>query len=97
MTAGLMKLFSADIKVGFLAHANRFAAAAADGQVLAPAKDMAEMHRIVFNDRLDAALCALFVLVVASLAFFSVRSCIEAYRSRGWTARELPGDLVPAE
>jgi carbon starvation protein len=97
MTAGLLKLFSADIKVGFLAHANRFAAAAADGQLLAPAKDMAEMQRIIFNDRLDAALCALFVLVVASIVFFSVRSCLQAYRARSWTARELPGNLAPAE
>ena len=97
MTAGLLKLFSSDPKVGFLAHANRFAAAAADGQILAPAKDMAEMQQIIFNDRFDAALCALFVLVVASLMVFGVRSCIAAYRARGWTAAELPGNIVPAE
>ena len=66
-------------------------------QLLAPAKDMAEMQQIIFNDRFDAALCAMFVLVVASLVVFSVRSCIVAYRSRGWTAAELPGNLVPAE
>ena len=97
MTAGLLKLFSSDPKVGFLAHANRFSAAAAQNQLLAPAKDMAEMQQIIFNDRFDAALCAMFVLVVASLVVFSVRSCIVAYRSRGWTAAELPGNLVPAE
>jgi carbon starvation protein len=97
LTAGLMKLFSPDPAVGFLAHAGRFAAAAAEGTVLAPAKDMAEMHRIVFNDRLDATLCGLFVLVVLAILVFGARSCLEAYRARGWTAAEAPTHAVPAE
>ena len=49
------------------------------------------MQQIIFNDRIDAALCAMFVLVVASLVVFSVRSCIVAYRSRGWTAARAAG------
>src|ERR671932_415114 len=64
LTAGLEKLFHPNPAIGFIAHANKFSAAAAANQVLAPAKSVAEMQRVVFNDWVDAALCALFVLVV---------------------------------
>ncbi|MBU2017781.1 MAG: carbon starvation protein A, partial [Alphaproteobacteria bacterium] len=63
LSAGWLKLFSADAKVGFLAHAAKFSAAAQAGEVLAPAKSMQEMQRIIFNDWIDAALVALFLAV----------------------------------
>ena len=64
LTAGLQKLLSADPKIGFLSHAAKFQDAAA--AVLAPAKSMDEMTRIVFNDYLDATLAAAFVVVVVT-------------------------------
>jgi len=97
VSAGSLKLFSPDAKIGFLAHAAKFSEAAARGEVLAPAKSMAEMHRIIFNDRIDAALCALFLAVVLSLLFFAVKTCIAARRSSEPTAREIPASAVPAE
>ncbi|WP_374595076.1 carbon starvation CstA family protein [Sphingosinicella sp.] len=97
VSAGSLKLFSPDPKIGFLAHAAKFSEAAARGEVLAPAKSMAEMHRIIFNDRIDAALCALFLAVVLSLLFFAVKTCIAARRSSEPTAREIPASAVPAE
>ena len=56
MTAGLEKVFSPNPAVGFLAHARRFGDAMADGKILAPAKTLAEMGRVVFNDYVDATL-----------------------------------------
>ncbi|MFD0847341.1 carbon starvation CstA family protein [Sphingosinicella xenopeptidilytica] len=97
VSAGSLKLFSPDPKIGFLAHAAKFSEAAARGEVLAPAKSMAEMNRIIFNDRIDAALCALFLAVVLSLLFFAVKTCIAARRSSEPTAREIPASAVPAE
>ncbi|BAK65790.1 carbon starvation protein A [Sphingobium sp. SYK-6] len=97
VSAGALKLFSADPAVGFLAHARRFSDAAARGELLAPAKSMAEMRRIIFNDRIDAALCALFLAVVLSLLFFTVRSCIAARRSDVATAREVVPAMAAAE
>lgn len=97
ISAGSLKLFSPDPKIGFLSHAAKFSEAAARGEVLAPAKSMAEMHRIIFNDRIDAALCALFLAVVLSLLFFAVKTCIAARRSSEPTAREIPASAVPAE
>ena len=95
-TAGLLKIFSADAKVGFLTHANIYADAIARGEVLKPAKSMAEMHRIVFNDRIDAALCGLYLLVVLSILFYAIRTCLEAYRASAPTVREEPA-LAAAE
>ncbi|MES3094834.1 carbon starvation CstA family protein [Sphingomonas aerolata] len=97
ITAGLLKLFSSDPKVGFLAHASKFADAAARGEILAPAKTMAEMQRIIFNDRIDAALIALFLGVVVSILAFGIRSCRAALKVDRPTVTEVPSMLVPAE
>ncbi|MFC4255187.1 carbon starvation protein A [Altererythrobacter xixiisoli] len=102
LTAGTLKLFSSDPAVGFLAHARKFADAAARDEVLAPAKSMAEMNAIIFNDRIDAALCGLFLAVVVSLMVFTVRTCIAALRDpepsiREAPAREMQAYMEPAE
>jgi carbon starvation protein len=90
LTAGWQKIFSADAKVGFLAHASRYADAIAENKVSAPAKSVAEMSRIVFNDRLDAVLCALFMAVVISVLFASVRAVMRARADSTVTAQEVP-------
>ena len=93
--ASLLKLFSADPRVGFLAHAAKFGDAAARGEVLAPAKSMADMGRIVMNDRIDAALCALFLAVVLSILVYAIRSIRAARRVDHPTMVETTG-LVAA-
>ena len=97
LSAGVLKLFSADAKVGFLAHAARFSGAAGRGEVLAPAKSMGEMRQIIFNDRIDAALVAIFLFVVLAVLVFTIRTCLAARKVAGSTAREIPAQLVPAE
>ena len=54
------------------------------------------MARIIFNDRLDAALCALFMFVVVSVLVYSVRAVLQARASREPTARETPFAALPA-
>ena len=97
VTASLMKLFSASPAVGFLAHAARFSAAATRGEVLAPAKSLGEMNRIIMNDRIDAALCALFLAVVVSIIGYGIRTCLIARRSDAPSTSELPAMAVAAE
>jgi carbon starvation protein len=92
LTAGWLKLHSDDPKIGFVAHAAKIRAAIARAEVLAPAKSMADMQAILFNDRVDAALTIAFMIVVVSIALFGVRTCLAALRSDGPTTRELPGD-----
>jgi carbon starvation protein len=90
MTAGWQKLFHADPKIGFLANARRFAEAGTRGEVLAPAKSLEEMHRIVFNNHLDAALCALLMGVLLLTLLFGTRTALAARRSNRPTAKETP-------
>lgn len=90
LTAGWQKIFAADVKLGFLAHAAKYQAAIDAGQLLAPASSLQVMGRIVFNDRLDAALCALFMLVVAILTVYSLAAVRRALAARGPTALETP-------
>jgi len=70
LTAGLEKIFSAVPAIGFVAHAQVFGNAAAAGKILAPAKTMVEMQRVIFNDYVDATLCALFVAVVLAMMVY---------------------------
>ena len=95
MTAGWQKIFSANPKVGFLAHAQKYADALASGQLLAPAKSPEAMARIVFNDRLDAALCALFMFVVVSVAVYAVKAILAARASQRPTVQETPFVALP--
>lgn len=88
LTAAFLKLLSSDPALGFLAHANRFEAALREGRVIAPAKSLAEMHKIVLNDRIDAGLCVFFIVVTLTMTTYGVRACLRALRKNEWTARE---------
>ena len=52
------------------------------------------MSQIIFNARIDAALCAFFIAVSLAILAFSLRAVVIAYRNKDWTAREF---AVPAE
>ena len=88
MTAGWNKIFNADAKIGFLAHAEKFSSALSQGQVLAPAKDVAQMQRIIFNDTLDATLAAIFVALVLAMLGFGLAAIWRAYENDSVTANE---------
>jgi len=96
LTAGWLKIFSADVKVGFLSNASRYAEALQNGVLLAPAKTPEAMSRIVFNNRLDAVLCALFMFVVISVLFYSVKSVLKARAERKPSVAETPYEALPA-
>ena len=89
VSAALLKLFSPDPMIGFIAHARRFAAAMDGGRVVRPATSLDQMRRIVFNDWVDAGLCALFLAVVLSLLVFTMRSIRDARRGQMPSTREI--------
>jgi len=90
LTAGYQKLFHENPRIGFLAHAEKFKTAAAEGKVLPPAKSPEQMQQIIMNDYIDAALAAIFMAVVLSILFFSIRACLQALRSDRPTSEEAP-------
>jgi len=63
MTAGWQKILHADRRIGFLAQADWLASQLAEG-LIAPDK-VRETHTLIFNNRLDAAVTALFMVLVA--------------------------------
>jgi carbon starvation protein len=97
VTAGLEKVINPNPAVGFVSHALRFGDAAAAGKILAPAKSLEEMSRIVFNDYVDAALAGLFVAIVIVMAVYGIMRSLEALRSDRATTAEIGGGMVAAE
>jgi len=91
VTAGLEKVFNPNPAVGFLSHAHKFGTAAAAGQVLAPAKTLADMHRVIFNDYLDATLAALAVAIVVTVVIYAVFDIRKALTTPKATAMEIGG------
>ncbi len=91
--AGWLKLFDTNPKISFLAHADKFSAALANGEVLAPAKSVADMQQIIFNDYVDAALCGGFMVVVALMLVFGARAIQQARASNKPTTCETPAQF----
>jgi carbon starvation protein len=76
-TAGWQKIFDADPRLGFLAHAASTAA-----QVAAGSLDAARGARLVFNDQLDALVAGAFLLVTLLVVASSVREWVQVLRGR---------------
>jgi carbon starvation protein len=75
-SAAWEKLFSPDLRVGFLSHANDLATKLASGTL--SGVDAAQAPRLIFNDRLDAALTMFFLITVWVLIFETARVCYAA-------------------
>ena len=96
LTAGWQKMFDANPRVGFLAHAGKFKAALAEGKLLAPAKSVEQMQQVIFNDYLDAALSGFFMLVLLSMLVFGIRTVLVARAAGKATSKETPFEALPA-
>lgn len=92
VTAGLQKLFHPDVKIGFLAHARKYQDAMAAGDILAPAKTIGDMHRVIINDYVNSALTAGFLFVVLTVVVYGVGACLKALKSEQPTVVETPAE-----
>ena len=90
LTAGWQKIFGSEVRVSFVAHARAFSSAAEQGKVLAPAKTLEDMHRVVTNDYVDATLTLLFMSLVVATLGFGLRAVLAARRSAVPTDHETP-------
>ena len=73
MSAGAAKIFSPEPKLGFLAHARSFGAKLASGELPAGVKTVAAARQMMFNDYLDAAVAAFFMVSVVVILADSLR------------------------
>ena len=72
MTAGIEKIFSPAANIGFLAHAGLL-----QKELAAPATTIArasELVRLIWNDRIDAAMTAIFIAVMVIILGDSIRA-----------------------
>jgi carbon starvation protein len=95
LLAGWQKIFHENVKVGFVAHAQKFQAALDQGTILAPAKSVAQMRQIIFNDYLDAALAGFFMVVVLSVLFYGIRTILKARAEQRPSTAETPFVALP--
>ncbi|GAA2359444.1 carbon starvation CstA family protein [Dactylosporangium salmoneum] len=91
MTASYQKIFSADPKMGFFAQRQRFADALEQGKVLAPAKNLDQMHQVVTNSTVDGVLAVLLAVLIIIVIVDGVRVCLRAVIQ----GRELPTTESP--
>lgn len=97
MTAGWQKIFHENPKIGFLAQANRFSDAIGRGELLAPAKTMAEMHTVVLSNQINAVLCGFFMIVAVVMVIASIGVIRRALASREPTVNEAPAVYSDSE
>lgn len=90
MIAGWQKLFHENPKIGFLSHAKVFKGELDKGNVLAPAKNEAQMQQVLINDYVDAALCAFFMVVVITVFISALRIWYQVLNNRKLTLHETP-------
>jgi carbon starvation protein len=82
LTAGAMKIFSSDPRLGFLSHARMLTDAVASGRLPPGVKSAAAASQMAFNDRLDAAVAGFFMLAVVVILADSMREWIAVLRGR---------------
>ncbi len=88
-TAAWQKMFSELPRVGFLAQARQFEAAIEAGKVAAA--KLGETQTLIFNARLDAAICGVFLVLVTTILLDSIRLWIGILNgTRERTVRESP-------
>jgi len=73
MSAGLVKLFSSEPKLGFLARAHMLHAARAAGTLPPGVKSATDLAQMIANDYLDAAVTAFFLVSVVVILADSAR------------------------
>lgn len=79
LTAGWQKIFASDIRLGFLSSADHFEALIAGG---GPTKDLESWQHQVFNNHLNAAVTAFFLILVVLIVGACARVWIEMLSGR---------------
>jgi carbon starvation protein len=94
LTAGWQKVFHETPAIGFIAQANRFSDALAQGKILAPARSLTDMHRVIFANYLDAALCAVFMAIVVAMIISGVIAVRQAMATPTVSTHEVGYDTT---
>lgn len=81
-SAGLLKIFSSDPKLGFLSHAAMLKEQIATNTLPANIKTVEAAQRMIFNDNLDAGVAAFFLVAVVVILGASIREWLAVVNGR---------------
>jgi carbon starvation protein len=90
MTASYQKVFSDNPALGYFAQRQRYADAKAAGELLAPAKDAAQMDQIITNSTINGVLQSFFALLVLVVVAHAAVVIVRAVRAGGLPTTEEP-------
>ncbi len=93
-TAGYQKIFSSYPRIGFLARAAQLQSLLDSGKVAA--EKVGETRTLIFNERLDAVVCGIFMILVATILVDSIRVWIGIFRGTH-EAKLTETPFVPSE
>src|SRR5665811_1676488 len=90
MTASWQKEFSGDAKLGYFEQRSVYQAALDKGDLLAPAKNVDQMHQIITNSTVNGFLQALFALLTLIVVASAIPVWIKAAKKGGLPTNEVP-------
>jgi carbon starvation protein len=96
MTAGWQKIFSADPRLGFLAHARMLRDAIDSGVLPVGVRSAADAGRMILNDRIDAGVAAFFLVSVAVILIASAHEWYQVLSGKKeMRSSEVPFEMTP--
>jgi carbon starvation protein len=90
MTASWQKIFSDDVKIGFLKHADVISNQVATGTLPAAINTVADARRVIFNDYLDAAVAGFFMISVVVILIASMKEWLAVFNGKPVVSSEVP-------
>ena len=95
LTASYQKIFSDVPAIGYFANHDKFVAAKAAGEVIAPAKTMADMDKVIRNTMIQGSLSILYAVLVITVVLVALKVCVDALRRGGLPTAEA--EDVPSQ
>jgi carbon starvation protein len=90
LTASWQKVFSGDPKIGYFTQRTNYQNAIEQGKLLAPAKNVDQMHQVVTNSTVNGTLQALFASLVVIVVLNALYIIVKAIRAGGLPTTEVP-------
>jgi carbon starvation protein len=80
-TAGFEKIFNNNPKIGFLAQITDLKNALEEHRLIAPAKNVEQMMQIIQSTTVNIVLTSIFMTVLATMLFFTIREIYKSLQS----------------
>jgi carbon starvation protein len=87
-TTALEKLFYPHPSISFFSHAAKFSSAVSANEIIAPAKNMMEMKKIINNDIIDGLMCIVFLLITLFVLIRAIAVWRKILKEKGLSPQE---------